>query len=110
MASCRLSYASSLLLAVLAAAGCAPEGDGISLGGQPLIEPICDPQLSGARGPDQVACPDPGDACGDGVCGFSESCSSCSFDCGSCPPPPDIIRVPGSPPLVPMSTLYSRAA
>ncbi len=26
--------------------------------------------------------------CGDGVCGSGESCSSCSGDCGSCPPQP----------------------
>jgi hypothetical protein len=108
--SCHLRYLSSLLFAVLAAAGCASEGDVLSLGGQPLVQPICDQQLSGGGGINLALCPDPGDVCGDGVCSFSETCSSCSFDCGSCTPPPDIIQVPGSPTLIPMSALYSRAA
>jgi hypothetical protein len=30
----------------------------------------------------------PSDLCGDGLCGSSESCTSCSADCGACAPPP----------------------
>lgn len=30
-----------------------------------------------------------GPYCGDTICGSGETCSSCSLDCGPCPPPPD---------------------
>jgi hypothetical protein len=33
------------------------------------------------------SCPPPAAYCGDGVCNGSESCSSCAGDCGACPPP-----------------------
>ncbi len=36
------------------------------------------------------------DVCGDDVCSENESCSSCSFDCGTCYDP-DVLNVPGTP-------------
>jgi hypothetical protein len=44
---------------------------------------------AGVGGAVDSGLPDSGDAsnpdCGDALCGFSESCSSCALDCGTCP-------------------------
>ena len=46
--------------------------------------------------------------CGDGYCSGTESCSTCDVDCGPCYDP-NVINVPGTPQLAPMSNLYARA-
>jgi len=38
-------------------------------------------------------------SCGDGTCNGIENCSSCSSDCGACPPPPNTAPSQGTPVL-----------
>ena len=62
--------------------------------GTPPEEDAGQPPVDEDAGPP----PPPLPSCGDGTCNGNETCSTCSADCGQCPPPPPVDEDAGPPP------------